>query len=180
MPFKTRYDIYGRVTAPVVSTYDKKIARIEWNSYLRNPHTQGIHRLVQTVEPDGELTKREEYLYLVYRVRKLWRRYFDCGRKKEDLEESLKLESELDGWNMRTKIALSRLDTPVPIFSCKESEEAYNFYSKVQAWRDTWKDRQKYRGNLKCDKQILDELSRQCRQYEKEIDQYIKTKLNLL
>ena len=82
MPFKTKYEIFGRVTAPVVSTYDKKIARIEWNSYLRNPHAQGLHRLVQTVEADGELTKSEEYLYLVYRVRKLWRRYFDCGRKK--------------------------------------------------------------------------------------------------
>lgn len=176
MPFKTRYDIYGRVTAPVVSTYDKKIARIEWNSYLRNPHAQGIHRLVQTVEPDGELTKSEEYLYLVYRVRKLWRRYFDCDRKKEDLEESLKLESELDGWNMRTRIYIETHGKPI----ATSHVEAYNFYQKVQLWRDTWKDRKKYRGNLKCDKQILDELSRQCRQYEKEIDQYIKTKLNLI
>lgn len=180
MPFKTRYDIYGRVTAPVVSTYDKKIARIEWNSYLRNPHAQGIHRLVQTVEPDGELTKSEEYLYLVYRVRKLWRRYFDCGRKKEDLEESLKLEGELDAWNMRTKIALSRFDTPVPTFSSKESEEAYSFYSKVQAWRDTWKERKRYTGHLNCDRQVLQEMGRKCRDLERQIDGYIKRKFNLL
>lgn len=176
MPFKTRYEIYGRVTAPVVSTYDKKIARIEWNSYLRNPHAQGIHRLVQTVEPDGELTKSEEYLYLVYRVRKLWRRYFDCGRKKEDLDESLKLESELDRWNMRTKIFIETHNVEMN----DGREGAYKFYAIVQAWRDTWKDRQKYRGSLKCDKQIIDELSRECRQYEREIDQYIKTKLNLI
>lgn len=180
MPFKTRYDIYGRVTAPVVSTYDKKIARIEWNSYLRNPHTQGIHRLVQTVEPDGELTKSEEYLYLVYRVRKLWRRYFDCGRKKEDLEESLKLESELDAWNMRTKIALSRRDISTMKFDDKQKEEAYNFYVVVQAWRDAWKERKRYSGHLNCDKQVLNEMGRKCRQYEKEIDQYIKTKTNLI
>ena len=176
MPFKTKYEIFGRVAAPVVSTYDKRLARAEWGSYIRNPHTQGLHRLVQTVEPDGELTKSEHYLYLVYRVRKLWHRYFDCGRKKEDLDESLKLEAELDAWNMRIRIHLESHPAEAGGYQGDE----YNFYQMVLTWRDAWKRRQRYKRSPGHDNQVLQSLSSECRQYEREIDQYIKTKLNLI
>lgn len=175
MPFKTKYEIFGKIKAPVVSTYDKKIARIEWSDYLRKVHSQGVHRLVQTVEPDGELTKSEEYLYLVYRIRKLWRRYFDCGRKKEDLEESLKVEAELDAWNMRTLIFVSAHPGYKPA-----DQESFCFYTIVQAWRDTWKERKRYSGKLDCDKKVLKEISHKCRDLERQIDDYIKRKFNLL
>lgn len=175
MPFKTKYEIFGRIKAPVVSTYDKRIARIEWNSYLRNPHAQGLHRMVQTVEPDGQLSKSEEYLYLVYRVRKMWRKYHDCGRNKEDWEEATKLDSELDTWNLRTMIYVEGHPGFKPA-----DEESYSFYTIVKTWRETWKERKRYSGHLNCDKQILQEMGRKCRDLERQIDGYIKRKFNLL
>ncbi len=176
MPLKTKYEIYGRVKAPVLSTYDKTMARIEWGEYMRNVHKHGIHRLVQTVEPDGELTKQEEYLYLVYRVRKLWKQYFECGRKKEDLEESLKLEAELDAWNFKILCYMRSH----PSRALHMDDEAYSFYVKVSEWRNTWKERQRYRGGLSCDEAAIKELSRKCRDLEKQIDLYIKKKLNFI
>ena len=174
MPLRTRYEIFGRFTNPVISTYDKTMARVEWYSYLRNPQ-QGLHRLVQTVEPDGELTKAEEYLYLVYRVRKLWRKYFDCGRNRDDMEAALKLEAELDVWNMRSLIYVSNHPDYKPA-----DQESFDFYTVVQAWRDTCKERKRYRGGSAIDKQVQQEISHKCRDFERKIDQYLKTKLNLI
>lgn len=175
MPFRTKYEIFGKIKAPVVSTYDKKIARIEWYDYLRNVHSQGVHRLVQTVEPEGELSKSEEYMYLVYRIRKQWRKYHDCGKKREDWELAKKLEEELDVWNMRTMIYIEGHPGYKPA-----DEEGFSFYTIVKVWRDTWKERKRYTGHLDCDKQILQEMGRKCRDLERQIDDYIKRKFNLL
>lgn len=175
MPFRTKYQIYGRLAAPVLSTTDKTMARVEWYNYLRNLQLHGIHRLVQTVEPVGELTKGEAYLYLVYRVRKAWRKYHDGGRKQEDRDEAQQLDAELDQWNFRTKVYIESHPDYKP-----RDQQGYDFYVVVQAWRDSWKERSRYSGRMTCDKMVLQEMSRECRQLEKQIDSYIKTKLNLI
>lgn len=174
MPLRTKYEIYGRLLAPVVTTYDKTMARVEFNEYLRNPQ-RGIHRLVQTVEPVGELTKEEEYLYLVWRVRKAWRRYKNEGCKDGDKAEAMKLDGELDAWNMRTRIYIETHPDYKP-----SSKESYDFYQTVLEWRDVWKKRKHRSGTYYGSGQLAKEISRNCRDLEKKIDSYLKQKLNLL
>lgn len=174
MPLRTKYEIYGRLLAPVVSTYDKITARIEFNNYLRNPQ-QGLHRLVQTVEPVGELTKEEEYLYLVWRVRRVWKRYKNEGRKPEDKDEAMKLDGELDAWNMRNRIYIESHPGYEPA-----SKESYDFFLTVLEWRDVWKNRRRRSGAFGSDPQLAKEISQDCRNLEKRIDQYLKKKLNLI
>ena len=174
MPLKTKYEIYGRFTAPILSTFDKTMARVEWYSYVRNPQ-QGIHRLVQDVIPEGELTKAEEYLLLVYRVRRLWRRFYDCGRKEEDKAEAIALQDELDSWNFRNKCYITNHPDYKPA-----DQESFDFYVVVQAWRDTCKERGRYRGGSAVDKMVLHEIRSKIRDFERKIDQYLKKKLNLI
>lgn len=67
-----------------------------------------------------------------------------------------------------------------PGYANKMDDKAYSFYMVVSEWRKAWKERKKYSKDPHCDKQILDEISKKCRQFEKEVDKYIKNKLNLL
>ena len=113
MPFKVQYEIYdSKHKAPVLSTFDRTVASIEFNDLIRRGGD--VYRMVQTPMADGALTKQEEYLMLVYRVRKLWRQYFDQGRSQEVLLASLEKEKELDDWNTRTA-AYMRAHPHVPI-----------------------------------------------------------------
>lgn len=173
MPLRTKYEIFGRLLAPVVTTYDKTMARIEFNAYLRNPQ-QGLHRLVQTVEPVGELTKEEEYLYLVWRVRRAWKR-FKAEGKDEDKAEAMKLDGELDVWNMRNRIYIESHPDYEP-----SSKESYDFFLTVLEWRDMWKNRRRRSGAFGCNPQLAKEISQNCRNLEKKIDLYLKQKLNLI
>lgn len=175
MPFRVHYQIFdNQHSAPDFQTYDYTMARIEWNARMYNNKGLLWH-LEQTVIPDGALSKQEEYLMLVYRVRKLWRQYFDCGRKKEDLMASVEQEKKLDDWNKRTKAYVESHPGYKP-----DNKKSYSFYIVVSAWRDTWKERKRYTGSAACDKDVLAEISKKCRQFEKEIDKYIKEQLKLI
>lgn len=174
MPFKVQYEIFdSKHKAPILSTTDRTVASIEFNDLIRRGGD--VYRMVQTPMADGALTKQEEYLMLVYRVRKLWRQYFDQGRSQEVLLASLEKEKELDDWNTRTR---SFLNTHTAYF--RGRNEAYCFFVVVEAWRKAWKERKRYKGNASCDQQVLKEISKKCRDFEKKIDEYIKDKLQLI
>ena len=82
MPIKTKYEIFNsRHAAAHYTTFDKDLARAEFNALIRKG--DDFYRMVQTPTVIGTLTKPEEYLMLVYKVRKQMRQYFDRGRKKE-------------------------------------------------------------------------------------------------
>lgn len=176
MPFKVHYEIFdNKHAAPDYQTYDFTMARIEWQERQRNP--KGLMwRLEQTPMPDGELTKEEEYLLLVYTIRKLWRRYFDQGRKQEDLKASLAEEKKLDDWNTRTRKFIDSHSN----YGKGAQSEGYSFFLVVEAWRKAWKDYKKYLRGQVVDGLIEKEMGKQCRDYEKQIDKYVKDKLGLI
>lgn len=175
MPIRTKYEIFStRMTAPIHKGYDKTMAFVEWQELYRNLHGD-FYRLVQTPEAVGELTKNEEYVLLVWKVRQLIRKYYD-GRKKEDLEASLAEESKLDAWNRRTTNFMSSHPGYRP-----SEEKSYAFFLLVSEWRKTWHERMNYRKRkMNFQQQVLNEMSKKCRALEKKIDEYIKDKLQLL
>lgn len=174
MPIKVQYDIYDtQHKAPIISTSDRTMASIEFNDLLRKGGD--LYRLQQTPIADGALTKAEEYLMLVYRVRKLWNQYFNQGRDQEVLKTSLEQEKKLDDWNKRTKSFIDSHPGYKPA-----DPKSHAFYVLVSGWREAWKDRKRYSKQKGCDEDILKELSRKCRDFEKQIDKYVKDNLGLI
>lgn len=175
MPFQVLYEIFDtKTTAPVLSTHDRTQASIEFRDLLRRGGD--IYRLQQTVMPKGSLTKPEEYLMLVYRVRKLWRQYFDQGRDHDVMMRSLEEEKKLDDWNTRTR---RYIDSHTSQQKGAQSE-SFNFFIIVEGWRKAWKERKNYSKRNDCDQAVLAEISKKCRDFEKQIDKYIKDKLGLI
>ena len=175
MPFKTKYEIFNiEKEAPQFTTYDKRLAWVEWQERIRNPKGQ-FYRLQQTPEFDDEPTKAEEYLMLVYNVRKSQRKYFDSGRKQEDLLASLAIEKTLDTWNKTIQTFLNSHPGYKP-----QDEKGHAFYILVSRWRDEWKYRMSYAKNRNFEPTTLAEITKKCRAMEKEIDNYIKKEMQLL
>lgn len=173
---RVKYEIFcTSKIAPVFCSFDKTQTRVEFNEFIRNPKGD-FYRLVQTPMPGEEMTKQEEYALLVYHVRRLIRKFFDNGRKEEDKKESLAQESILDKWNNRTQ---SYIDTH-PGYQPKD-KEAHAFFVLVSEWRKTWKERMAYkRRKMGFEQAVLDQMSKKCRALEKQIDEYVKQKLQLL
>lgn len=174
MPIKVQYEIFdSQHKTPLISTTDRAMASIEFQSLIHKG--DGLYRLVQTPIADGALTKPEEYLMLVYRVRKLWRQYFDHGRDHEVLKASVELEKKLDDWNSRTQKYIDTHSGYKP-----SDENSHSFYVVVSEWRKAWKDRKRYSRQKDYDPQILSEINKKCRDFEKQIDKYIKDKFKLI
>lgn len=176
MPFKTKYDIYvSGKQAPVVSTYDKTTAYVEMNDRIRNSKGE-IYYLEQTIIPDGALTKSEEYQLLVYRVRKLIKRYFSNGRKHEDMVVSQEWETKLDKWNKQTQAFIDSHPGYKPA-----DEKSYAFYALVSTWRKVFKERMAYKKRkMGFDQRVFDEMNNKRLSLEKQIDDYIKKQFQLL
>lgn len=173
MPFKVLYEIYdSKHKAPILATGDKMIAYVEWRECLRKGGD--IYRLEQTVIPDGALSKQEEYLMLVYRIRKMYRKY-KITKDHRDLMASLDHEKVLDVWNKRTRAFIDSH----PGFTPKD-QEGHNFFIVVEAWRNAWKKYKKYSPKNGFDDLVQKEINRECKQYGREIDNYIKRKFNLI
>ena len=175
MPIKTTYEIYNsHHLAPQYSTSDKALAYAEYMALIRKGGD--VYRLVQTPMADGALTKAEEYLILVYRVRKLMRQYFDRGRRKEDLMASLEHEKKLDDWNRRTQEYIDSHPGYKPA-----DPKSHSFYVLVSSWRNTWRERKKYsKRKTGFDEAVMREMTKKCRDIEKKIDEYIKDKMQLI
>lgn len=176
MPIKTCYKIFSATKqAPKLTTHDRVTAYVEWNDLIRNPKGD-VYRLEQTPEPDGALTKSEEYLLLVYRVRRLMRQYFERGRQQQDLMISLDHEKRLDDWNKRTQAFIDSHPGYKP-----SDEKSHAFFVLVSEWRKTWRERKSYgKRTMGYDQRIMDEMTRKCRALEKEIDKTVKERLQLI
>ncbi len=176
MPIRTKYEMYcTQKTAPIHRGYDKTMAYVEFEDYIRNPKGDS-YRMVQTPEVVGSLSKSDEYLLLVYEVRKLIRKYFKNGRKKDDLDASLVQEKKLDDWNKRTNGYLRSHPGHHPA-----DEKSLAFFILTFEWRKLWHERMAYRKRkMDFDQKVLDEMTKKCRAMESKIDQYIKDKLQLL
>lgn len=174
MPIKVKFEIYdSKHAAHHYMGYDSDLARAEYYDLIRKGGD--VYRLVQTVQTDGTLTKSEEYLMLAYNIRRLWKKYFDGGRDPEVLKESVALEYQLDKWNQRTANYIAANPGYQPA-----DEKAHAFYLLMSEWRKAWKERKKYVKSADPDERIIKEMSKKCRDLEKEIDKYIKDKIGLL
>ena len=94
MPFKVKFQIFepGK-QAPVFTTSDARLAHVEYKDRC-NKQGCALTRMTTTIEC-VDLTKPEQYVYLVFLVRKAIRTYYNEGRKHEDLLVSLGLKSSL-------------------------------------------------------------------------------------
>ena len=177
MPFKVQYEIFDdKHGAPDYQTYDYTMARIELNDRKRNPRGM-LWRLEQTVMPDGALSKAEEYLFLVYRVRKLTIQYRNdmTDKNKKVLLEHVK---KLDDWNKTISGHISTHPGYKPA-----DEKSHSFYVIVKAWRDAYYERQhycKHTTRAGYDHNLFREMTRKIRGFEKKIDEYIKDQLQLI
>lgn len=175
MPIKTHYEIFDtRHTAAVFSTADYDMARVEYNELMRK--ASDFYRIVCTPMADGALTKPEEYLLLVYRVRKLWKQYFNQGRDHDVLLKSIEEEKKLDDWHKRVSALSQGNNKPLAI----KDREAFNFFIIVREWREAWAERKRYSKLKEHDDNVLREMSKKCRDFEREIDRYINEKLKLI
>lgn len=176
MPFKVHYEIFDdKHGAADYQTYDYTMARVEWFDRQRNPRGL-MWRLEQTVMPDGDLTKPEEFLKLVYDIRIAMKKYFNGGRRHEDMMASLKLESQLDKWIRRTR---DFIDHHLMVKDAATSKR-YSFFIIVEAWRQIWHERKKLASGKDYDSGVYREMTRKIRQLEKEIDEYIKQIIKLI
>jgi hypothetical protein len=171
MPFRVKFFIYdNKHTAPVYTTFDKCMARVEYNDRnKKDPWT----RLEFTVE-QIDLTNHEKYVWLVYEVRKAIHKYYNCGRKHEDLQDSLDKEAKLDQWNARTRIYLNNHP------KCQVDEKAKSFFLLVDAWRDKWHKYFSCKKAHAVEQAVLDQMKKECFEYEKQIDKYVKQVIGLI
>lgn len=170
MPFKVCFKIYepGK-EAPCFTTDNARLARVEFNDRIKKaPWTRMVHDIELI-----ELTKPEEYVWLVYQVRKAIRKYYNEGRKYEDLKDSLAKEAKLDQWNARTRIYLSNH----PRAQVDEKRKA--FFLLVDKWRDKWHKYFSLKKAHAVEKDVLDEMKKECFDYEKQIDRYVKHVIGL-
>ena len=167
MPFRVKFNIkeVGK-TAPLYSTSDRMMAYTELHAIQEKRGFMGIG-LVPDIATDS-LTKPEQYVWLVHRVLNAIRRYYDGGRRKEDLEVSLALERELDNWNTRTRFYLQSHPKSTP-----DDPKAFAFFEVVEEWRKCWHQYFAYKKRRDKEETVEREMKKQCFQMEKEIRKYV-------
>lgn len=175
MPFKVQFNIYepGK-SAPLLTTQDRTLARVEYHDRC-NKQGCALTRLQQLVEPVEPLTNAERYLYLVYTVRHLQRQYFSHGRDPEIFKQALAQEKALDNWNMRNRFHLQGHPKFTP-----DDPKAFAFFEVCEKWREKWKAYFAYKKSRDADPAVVKERSKECRDYEKQIDAYIHENIGLL
>lgn len=179
MPFKVLYEIFdNKHDAPDYQTYDYTMANIEWQDRKQNP--KGLMwRIEQTVMPDGVLTKHEEYVLLVYRVRKLTIHWKNNGMKDKDRNILMEHVRKLDNWNKKTR---QFLNTHCSVMYAATTKR-HAFFIVVEAWRNAYYERQQYQkatANGNYDSRVFREMTRKIRQFEQEVDNYIKQTIKLI
>lgn len=168
MPFKVRFDIYEfNKLAPCITTHDRKYAYAELND-LKGKPGMALTRMLHTVIPE-ELTKSEQYVYLVYQVRTLQRKYWNRGKRHDDLMASLAKEKELDNRNTTIRCHLQTH----PKYRV-DDQESFAFFKLVEAWRAHWKSYFAYKKQANTDSDVQREMYKACRDYETKIDEYIR------
>ena len=153
--------------APCLTTFDRKYAYAEFKDRQGKPG-MAMTRMTYDITCQ-DLTKSEEYVSLVYGVLQAIRRFFDCGRREEDKKTSLKLESQLDQWNARTRQYINSHPGYRP-----PDEKAFAFFVLVEAWRIKWHEYFSYKNRKDKDPLIEKQIKQACFDYEKEIKKYVK------
>ena len=179
MPFKVTYSIYSvGKAAPFFNTTDKRLATVEFHEQQRTKGNLNV-RMVPEIIPQ-DLTKPEEYVWLVYRVLKAIRKYYDERNRvpkeqsDDNLKVSLALESELDKWNARTRFYLQGHPKSRP-----DDEKAFAFFQVVEEWRSLWKKYFAYKRLKDKDPNVEREMKKQCFDFEKAIDDYINKAIGI-
>lgn len=179
MPFKVTFRIYEPdKVGPVVTTTDATFARLEYAGLKAKPGKEMTSMTIdiELVEP----TKPEEYIYLVYSVRKATKHYFTQRGHvpkevdQENLKASLALEKKLDLWNASTRFYLQRHPKSTP-----DDPRAFAFFQLVEAWRNKWHQYFAYKKAAQADKRVVQMMRKECTDYETQIDNYIKQAIGL-
>ncbi len=173
MPFKVTFRIFepGK-QAPNFTTTDARLANVEYRDRC-NKQGCALTRMTTDIECI-DLTNPEQYVWLAYRVRKAIQKYFGCGRKKEDFDASMVLEKELDNWNTRTRYYLTTHPKYKP-----DDDKAFAFFQVVEEWRKLWHQYFAYKKRADKDPAVEQEMKKQCFDFEKQIDKYIKLVIGL-
>lgn len=172
MPFKVKFRIYmpGK-DAPCLETFDRQMAYNEWSARKAK---NALARLVPDVTYIAG-SKQDEYVWLVYRVIKAIRKYFDEKGKvtkeieQENMRVSLALEKELDQWNTRTRFYLQGHPKSTP-----DNAAAFAFFEVVEAWRARWKEYFRYKKQKDKDPKWEKKLKDDCFAMEAEIKKYVR------
>lgn len=178
MPFKVSFRIFepGK-TAPCYETSDRSLAYVEWNDRRRK---DALVRMVPEVTYIAG-PKHEEYVWLVYRVVKAIRKYYDerdhvsKDVSSANLQASLALEKELDDWNARTR---RFLDSHSKVMD-GQTTRRYLFFILVEAWRKRWHEYFAYKKQAGRDPKWEKKLRDDCFAMEKEIKNYIRKVIGL-
>jgi len=182
MPFKVKFQIFepGKL-APCFTTSNARLANVEYR-HRCNQKGCALTRMTTDIECI-DLTRPEQYVWLVYRVRKAIKRYYDCGRKREDLQASLDLEKQLDDWNTRTRSYIDshpgfqNVLVALPAENIKARHFA--FFQVVEEWRSIWHKYFAYKKQTDKDPAVEREMKKHCFAFEKEIDKYINLTIGL-
>jgi len=177
MPFKVIYQIWepGKL-APAFTTEDRTLAYIELSDRQRK---DALTRMDYDITPEN-LTKAEEYVWLVRRVLKAIRKYYDERRtvskeqSADNLRVSLALERELDNWNARTRCYLNSHPRSTP-----DDPGSFAFFQVVEEWRSCWHKYFAYKKTKDKDPNVEREMKKQCFQLEGEIKKYIRLVMKL-
>ena len=158
MPFKVFFQIYepGK-EGPCFTTTDAKLAKVEYNNRASKPG-MALTRMTYTIQLE-DLTKHEQYVWLVYQVRQAIRKFFDGGRNHDDLMASIALEKQLDQWNARTRTYLNNHPN-----------------AKVDEWHKYFAVK---KSKAESDA-VIKEMKKECEDYEAQIDKYTKQVIGLI
>ena len=96
MPFIVKFSIYepGK-QAPCICTQDRKYAYIELNAMRQKPG-MALTRMTADVWAEEPLTKAERFALQLWEIRKAMHKYYNGGRRHEDMLASIELETALD------------------------------------------------------------------------------------
>ena len=161
MPFKVKFSIYEP------GKQDRKLAYVELNA-MRARQGMATTRMTADVEAVEPMTKAERFALQLWEIRKAQHKYYNGGRRQEDLLTSIELERALD-----KKIAADRKFIDAHPGRPVKDQKAYAFFLVVEEWRSTWQERKRY-GN-----RVYREMTRKLRDYETKIDSYIKEVIGL-
>lgn len=174
MPFKVKFFIYepGK-EAPCFNTQDRKLAYIELNAMRQKPG-MALTRMTADVQPVEPLTRAERFALQLWEIRKAMHKYYNGGRRREDMLASIELESALD-----KKIEADRQFMDAHPGRPVTDQKAYAFFLIVEEWRNTWRERKRYGSRQGCDMAVYREMTSKLRDYESKIDSYIKEVIGL-
>lgn len=174
MPFIVKFSIYepGK-QAPCICTQDRKYAYIELNAMRQKPG-MALTRMTADVWAEEPLTNAERFALQLWEIRKAMHKYYNGGRRREDMLVSIELESALD-----RKIAADRQFIDAHPGRPVNDQKAYAFFLIVEEWRNTWRERKRYSQTKGYDNMVYREMTRKLRDYEAKIDSYIREIIGL-